>query len=342
MDDVFSSDHLRSADRFAAWRERFWPVLGVHPLDDGLSDFSGVHRVWRIGPLAFTHSLLASPVRIVRHERQARRDSVDHWFLLSASGERETRLRIADQCLTVRPGAPVIASTVLPKVIERRSVHYRVLYLPRSAAAPMANALDAALGCALDSPFGRMLDDLVVSFDQLLPTMSDQDRQRLPPVILALLSAAIAAMTTPPAPALRAAADLSRRERVRRLIRSNLGSHRLTPRQLCRMSGLSRSVLYRLFEGQGGVASVIQSERLRAAHSALSDPHDRRTIQAIAEACAFADGSTFSRAFRAEFGCTPTEVRLAASAGAINPIAQHDGPAAKTGPGDFARLLRDL
>ncbi|WP_408608476.1 AraC family transcriptional regulator [Elioraea thermophila] len=62
----------------------------------------------------------------------------------------------------------------------------------------------------------------------------------------------------------------------------------------------------------------------------------------MAEAFAFADGSTFSRAFRAEFGCTPTEVRLAASAGAIVPMAQHEGPAAKTGPDNFARLLRDL
>ncbi|WP_232818425.1 hypothetical protein [Elioraea thermophila] len=100
----------------------------------------------------------------------------------------------------------MIASTALPKVIKRRSAQYRVLYVPRSAAA-----------------------------------------------------------------------DLSRRERVRRPIRSNLGLHRrLTPRQLCRMSGLARSLLYRLFEGQGGVASVIQREHLRAAHSALSDPHDDR------------------------------------------------------------------
>ncbi|WP_312866089.1 helix-turn-helix domain-containing protein [Rhizobium mongolense] len=52
-----------------------------------------------------------------------------------------------------------------------------------------------------------------------------------------------------------------------------------------------------------------QTWRLLDAHSALSDPNDQRRIIEIAEQHCFNDGTEFSRAFRREFGCSPTDVR---------------------------------
>ena len=72
---------------------------------------------------------------------------------------------------------------------------------------------------------------------------------------------------------------------------------------------MSRSKLYRLFESSGGVAHFINRERLREAHYRLSSYRFARSIHAIGNEVGFADHSTFSRAFRREFGYSPTEAR---------------------------------
>lgn len=107
----------------------------------------------------------------------------------------------------------------------------------------------------------------------------------------------------------------ARLARVRAIIRQHLRSPDLTPDSLCRLVGISRSQLYRLFEPVGGVVRDIQHERLRQAHRAIAYPADGRTIQAISEELGFLEPTTFSRAFRREFGYAPGALRRAAPTG---------------------------
>ncbi|NJO84573.1 MAG: helix-turn-helix transcriptional regulator [Blastochloris sp.] len=72
---------------------------------------------------------------------------------------------------------------------------------------------------------------------------------------------------------------------------------------------MSRSSLYRLFEADGGVAAYIQRARLKAAHAALCRQDDKSTIHVVAESVGFTDASSFSRSFRREFGCSPSDLR---------------------------------
>jgi AraC-like DNA-binding protein len=75
---------------------------------------------------------------------------------------------------------------------------------------------------------------------------------------------------------------------------------------------MSRSNLYRLFEDAGGVARYIQRQGLLEAQAVLSDPATTQSISAIAENLCFADGCSFTRTFKREFGYSPSEVRSAA------------------------------
>jgi AraC-like DNA-binding protein len=129
--------------------------------------------------------------------------------------------------------------------------------------------------------------------------------------------------------------DLGRLEGVRRAVRSHLHSLSLGPDMLCRLLATSRSQLYRLLEGEGGVTRYIQRQRLLEGHAALCDAASTKTIAAIAAELCFADGSGFSRAFRHEFGMSPRDVRAAFLAGLA--------PAAvpKTGFGLESRKLGD-
>jgi AraC-like DNA-binding protein len=78
---------------------------------------------------------------------------------------------------------------------------------------------------------------------------------------------------------------------------------------------MSRSNLYRLLENKGGVAQYIQSQRLLEAHSILADPRNVQSITNLAEDLCFADASSFSRAFKREFGYRPSDARAWARGG---------------------------
>jgi len=91
---------------------------------------------------------------------------------------------------------------------------------------------------------------------------------------------------------------------------------------LCRELGMSRSSLYRLLECEGGVAQYIQRLRLLESLAQLSDPSNRKPIAVIADELGLIDPSSFSRAFRRQFGISPTDAREAAQAGLAPSIAQ--------------------
>jgi AraC-like DNA-binding protein len=104
-------------------------------------------------------------------------------------------------------------------------------------------------------------------------------------------------------------------ERVRQSVRRQLRSPSLGPDKLCREAAMSRSQLYRLLEGEGGAAHYIQHQRLSESFAILCDTSNNLPIGLIAESLCFADASNFSRAFRREFGMSPSDVRAAALAG---------------------------
>jgi len=125
---------------------------------------------------------------------------------------------------------------------------------------------------------------------------------------------------------------------VRQVVRKHLRTPIFGPAILCRLVGMSRSNLYRLFEDIGGVGRYIQRERLFEAHAVLTDPTNTQSISAVAEDLCFADASSFSRAFKRKFGHSPGEVRSAALAGlppSVTPRSQFF-----TAGADFGELLR--
>jgi len=69
----------------------------------------------------------------------------------------------------------------------------------------------------------------------------------------------------------------------------------------------------------GGVANLITTERLRQAHAALSDTADLRSIGETADGVGLFDRSSFGRASRQSFGCSPGELRLAVRCGGNAP-----------------------
>jgi AraC-like DNA-binding protein len=220
---------------------------------------------------------------------------------------------------------------------ERTHVDRLQFLMARDAFRNLAPLLDAACGSTLDTPLGNLLGDYMMALERRLLAVTEADFPRLTNAVGAMVAAAVA----PSAERVAVAGqqiDLGRRERVRQAVRRHLRTPTLGPRTLSRLVGMSRSNLYRLFEDTGGVARHIQRERLLEAQAILSDPAGTQSISAIAEDLCFADASSFSRAFKREFGHSPSEARSVTLAG----LAFRATPRSRelSDRADFSELLR--
>jgi len=333
---TFSTLALSPPDQFEAWHAAGAGTVEATAITELAAGFAAERRVWTLGPFALG-VVQAPAVRLSRDAAQVRRSALDHWLITVATrGTR--RVRVGDDCVELPPGIASISSLNEIFVSERTDIEWVGLYVPRDTLPEIGAALDASRDKPLDSAMQRILAGYLLQLAGEMPRLAEAELPRVVEATRALIAASIAPSADAMAAA-RAPVEQVQLARVKTIIRQQLRSAMLRPDRLCRLAGVSRSQLYRLFEPQGGVAHYIQAERLRAACRALAAPGPARDIAEIAEDVGFFDHSTFSRIFRREFGCSPREFRAAALAGQATPLRRG---AAGPIPSDLADLLRRL
>jgi AraC-like DNA-binding protein len=335
-----STAGLPVTEQFEAWREQCGSVVEmVEPLGPG-PGYPASCTSWKFGSFALS-DVVAPAARYRRTRQQIRRDGLDHW-VISIVRRGTHDLRTETGASTALIGLPYVFSFADAFEGQRSDIDWLCLFVTRETFPELGPVIDRCRQIPLANGLGQLLACYLHSLDARLPGMTEAELPRL----VVATGAMVAACVVPSAEAREAAAvplGWARRERVRQAIRQNLRSPRLTPNQLCQIVGMSRSHLYRLFESSGGVARYVQAERLREAHRALSDTEGRRDIHQIAEDVGFFDASTFSRAFRREFGCTPSDVRMAALAGERSgPMRRPVTPHPPNAPLGLAAMLRQL
>jgi len=332
--DSFTTHPLRSCDQFDAWREWYRPVFDVVPKNQLGDEFPAEIHLWTLGGAAMSRTI-AAPVDVLRTKRHLRHDPIDHWVISYCARGAHSAVTAGAE-LEVPARVPYLWSLGQEFLHERTHVDRLQFFLARDAFGEIAPLLDAACGSTLNTPLGHLLGDYMIALKQRLPEVTEADVPRLSNAVGAMVAAAVAPSAERVAVA-NQQIDLGRKERVRQVVRRHLRTPTFGPTILCRLVGMSRSHLYRLFEDIGGVARYIQRERLREAHAVLGDPATTQSISVIAEDFCFADASSFTRAFKREFGYSPGEVRSAALAGFAPSAIQRI--AAVSPAGDFAELL---
>ncbi|WP_198372796.1 helix-turn-helix domain-containing protein [Roseomonas rosulenta] len=334
---AFSTHDLPADLQFDAWRDQCASLVEMVAPASPASGYAAAHRVWNLGGMALS-DVQAPAASWRRTAAHIRRDSLDHWVIsLSRAGDQVLRTDTA--CATAPAGIPYVFSLHEPFDGRREDMDWIAFFVSRDLFPDLGPTIDAALHAPLDGPLGRLLGTHLEQLAQELPRMTEADLARAAPATRAMIAACVTGAAGP----LHAAAhhiEQTRLARIKTIIRKNLRSPTLGPRRLCQLGEVSRSQLYRLFEPFGGVARYIQAERLRQAERAISDPEERRDIVRIAEGLGFYDASSFSRAFRREFGTTPRDMRAAAQAGhrGAPPRRQADQSQEPT----FTQILRRL
>ncbi|WP_165585341.1 helix-turn-helix domain-containing protein [Roseococcus sp. SYP-B2431] len=333
----FSTLDLPAAQQFEAWRDHCRSVVEMTESLGPGPGYAARFRMWSFGHFALS-AVEAPACRFQRTRAQIRRDSLDLWQIhVPRTGSMRLRTEAAQ--ISVPTGVPHILS--LDQVVDgdRTERDWLCLFVSRDAFPGLGPTIDACREAPLGSAMGGLLGHYVESLADSLRTMTEAELPRAAEATRSLIAACIAP-SSPAALDAEGHVERARLGRIRQIIRQNLRSTRLGPDRLCKLAGVSRSQLYRLFEPFGGVARYIQSERLRQAHQALSDPANTRDIIKVAEDFGFFDPSAFSRAFRREFDYSPTQLRQTAQSGWVAaPIRKSPGQA---GARDFASALRQI
>jgi AraC-like DNA-binding protein len=308
---TFMTHPLPLSGQFEAWRGWYASVFDTVPRVPAAEGFRAKTVSWMLDGFGFSR-VSTPPISISRTKILIRRNPVDHWCI-SLSKKSATEFRIGERRVTVPAKVPYVFS-LGEEVSSERSQERIQLYLARDSFQATAPLLDAARGTAIETSEGHLLADYLLLLERNIPELRAEDGAKLARAVQAMICACLAPSADRIAE-LNGHIDLTLMERVRQAVRKNLRSPSLGPDKLCREAATSRSQLYRLLEKEGGVAHYIQRRRLSESFSMLCDPSNSFSIGKVAEMLCFADGSSFSRAFRREFGMSPRDVRAGATGG---------------------------
>ena len=154
------------------------------------------------------------------------------------------------------------------------------------------------------SPQGKMLDLAHGAFRVAVA----RERPDAPELSAAFLALVRTLMLNAPDTRSAEQKDVDRRPLLRTYIARHLADLGLSPAQICDELGLSRSVLYREFQRDGGVIRFITNRRLdRCFADLMATPARHGAVRRVAERWGFDHPGNFHRSFRDRFGMSPSD-----------------------------------
>lgn len=339
---LFKTSHLQPRDQFDAWHESISVIFDVSPNAGYKPDqgFDATVRGYHLGSLLISQVDFASQ-RFVRDRRKTVADGLDH-YLVQLYDKGGLIGEAADRGRELRAGDVQILDLTQSNVTQAAASGTVAIVVPR-------DTLDQALPAPGDlhglvlrggSVMGGLLRDymrsLLVRADDITMADAGHVAQATTDMIVACFQS-----TTETMERARDTLDKTMRRRIQQHIAANLESPGLQAEGLCAQFRISRSQLYRLFESLGGVAHYIQEQRLSRACAELCNPtQDHRRVYEIAFALGFRSEAHFSRAFRATFGLSPSDMRGRAQAARIEASRPVSTASANGGYEDWVRALK--
>ena len=266
--DEVRDGSLAPSEQFGAWHDWYRPLFDTAARNPPEEGFRAKCSIWLLGALTITQAS-APAIWTARTRALIRRNPIDHWVI--TVGKRGTvELTTGNTCVSPGVGVPYVIS--LADEMEATKSDYSRLqfYLGRDGFHEIDPLLEASRAKALDTPGGRLLADYMTLLARRLPDLTVEEGAQLAKAVEAMVAACLG----PSADRLALASKqlcLTLMERVRRSVRVNLRSPSLGPHELCREAAISRTQLYRILEGEGGVAHYIHRQRLSEGFAQLSD-----------------------------------------------------------------------
>lgn len=223
--------------------------------------------------------------------------------VLEVSGPRGTARHAAGSCRFVDMSMPrdwlAVEGSPLDEV---------TLFVPRQRLASLIASRDIEdWSAAAGSAAGAVIGGALARLADHIATLSDAELDAFANAIIDMAAASVQASGEPAVK--RGNLDSVAFDNISRFIDKHIRSSALTPDLIGGTFGMSRAVLYRLFEPVGGVATYIRRQRMSLALRDLSRPGAaNERIATIAHRLGYENAGAFTRAFRETYGVAPARL----------------------------------
>ncbi len=288
------------------WREVVSATHDVARLDTEPSSFHIDFDLWRLGQIAissgsFSAQSFARPDETIRH------DYIDHVALfVQGEGTRSCRMGSNEELL--REFDIHIVDLAQAESSFASADNSGTLYLPRDLAEEILPDTGRSHGTVQRDSMASLFATHILSVGSALPHLPATVIPRLTQATMEMAAACLQSLASG-SWEMNSAVVFAMRRRVERYIESQLEDPELLPASVARACDMSRSTLYRFFEPHGGVMTYVKRRRLHRIRSILIANLDGRALADISEDYGFQSGAHFSREFRKEFDCSPSDVR---------------------------------
>ncbi len=300
--------HLQAA----AWRDYVGRFLDMPISHDQMANgFHGELDAWALGDLAFLESCTDPAVHartLARISTDSMRDFVFHVAIdgiIETAGTGRSQPRAAQFV----PGILALDMNQPMRMIRPSWSRVLAFFVPRAvveAQVPDAGRLHGRV-LGYDTPFTRLLAAQMRALAARTLLLGDPDSEALVRDCAQMIVAAFARQAGVEASG-RGLGRVAVVSQLKRHVHDNLHRGDLSPASLLRAFPISRPTLYRLFEGEGGLAAYIRNCRLReAANELVGSP--AKPVWEIADDLHFGSHSDFTRAFGRDYGRSPQEFR---------------------------------
>jgi AraC-like DNA-binding protein len=312
-----------TAQVFPTARKRYWDQAvsrTYFPLELGFRNtpsFSGDLDVWTLGNVSISRNVSDALVyrRHQRHLLHEREES----YLITVPERSEISFSQDGKEVRCKPGAFLVERSHLPYEFSYAEPNALwVLKIPSATLRARVGQPERLASLRFDSTrgAGALFVDMIrltaLRLDELDGAARDVAGKHL--VDLLALSIEADERVLGGAASSVQSAHLHRAERF---IRANLARSDLSPQMIAEGCGISVRYLHQVFGAQGvTVCDWVRRQRLLMCDETLRNPLYRRSISEIAYQWGFGDQAQFSRHYRAQFGCTPSDARHAARAAA--------------------------
>ncbi|GAA1558233.1 helix-turn-helix domain-containing protein [Actinomadura kijaniata] len=310
MATLVTTVHHPLDDQADHWRRTVSAAFGPLRLDPpDRPGFAALLAARELGPV-LTGDVRAPAHRVRRSARQVDRDTRE-CYKLGLVLRGSCLLRQNGREALAGPGDLVLYDLTRPVEIDFRAHHIFTALVPHGAVALPPHRVWEMAGTLLtdQTRSGRLVASLLSALAADGDAADGPHAHHLGEAIAELLTGALCERLGRAAPPPPVEAALLRD--IQEWIERRLADPALSPETIARAHHLSVRQLYRIFQVRGDtVARYVRTRRLERCRRELRDPRaaDRR-IGAIAARWGFADASSFSRAFRAAYGVSPSAYR---------------------------------
>lgn len=300
----WSPTDVPADDRVDAWREAIsashlpWALQPGEPAGptpaESLTDY-------RVGDLTLVDCRCGPCAGHRGAAEQAQTDTDAVGVLFVRAGEE--LIEVGDERLLVQPGSALLwRSSEALRFVVPGALHKWTLLLPASRVPALARPGARRIS-------GGAVQLLTALLGTTMLSASTLDRALGMPVADAAVDLLTGALEEDRAPGDPTAASWAR---VSAYVRRHLRDPDLSPARMAAAGFVSLRSLYALFAARDDTPTrYVRRLRLTAARRELERAGMRVSVAEVAHGCGFRDQATFGRAFRAEYGRTPDEVRRA-------------------------------